>query len=232
MSALLSVRNVDAYYGGAKILSDLSIEVEPQERVALVGRNGVGKTTLVNALLGLASVPRGTISLGGHSPRPLRQYHAAIHGIAVVPQGRRIIPKLSVREHMVLGGAAGRSGHWTMDRVFDLFPVLRERASQPATALSGGQQQMVAMGRALMSNPRLLVLDEPTEGLAPIIVDGLVEVFEQVVQAGTGILLIEQNLSFVFKTTDRFAVMSKGQIAKEGKIADVSVSDLHNYVAL
>jgi branched-chain amino acid transport system ATP-binding protein len=232
MTSLLSVRNIDAYYGRAKILSDLSIDIGRHERVALVGRNGVGKTTLVNALLGIASVPSGTIAFGDRSPRPLRHYHAAMHGIAVVPQGRRIIPKLSVREHMLLGGATGRKGHWTIERVFDLFPVLRERADKPATALSGGQQQMAAMGRALMSNPALLILDEPTEGLAPIIVDELVGVLKQVRDAGTGILLVEQNLNFVFKTTDRFMVMSKGQIATSGKIAEVSVSDLHSYVAL
>ncbi|MEO8297746.1 MAG: ATP-binding cassette domain-containing protein, partial [Burkholderiales bacterium] len=168
MSALLSLEKVNAFYGAAHILHDLTLTVAAGERVALIGRNGVGKTTVVNAILGLASVRGGRIALGTFQmPRP-RAYMAAQRGIAVVPQGRRIVANLTVEENLLLGAAVARKGPWSVAEVYKLFPILKERAATPGTALSGGQQQMLAVGRALMANPSLILLDEPTEGLAPV----------------------------------------------------------------
>lgn len=145
---LLRFEGVDAYYGEAKVLHDVSIEVGRGERVAILGRNGVGKTTMVNSCTGIARVRAGTISFAGTSISPIRHFTAARSGIAVVPQGRRIVPGLTVRENLMLGAAVNRKGPWTFDTVFDLFPILRERADTPGTAMSGGQQQMLAIGWA------------------------------------------------------------------------------------
>ena len=168
MSDLLRLENVDAFYGSAHILHGLSLHIQAGERVGLVGRNGVGKTTVVNTLLGLARLQQGRVCLNGHEHRRLRPYMAAQHGLAVVPQGRRILSNLTVEENLLLGAAVGRAGPWQVKDIYRLFPILQERAHTPGTALSGGQQQMLAVGRALMANPALILLDEPTEGLAPV----------------------------------------------------------------
>ena len=197
--SLLSFENVNACYGAAHILHDLDLRVEAGERVALIGRNGVGKTTLVNTLLGVAALRGGTLRVGGQVLRRPRAYDAARRGIAVVPQGRCIVANLSVEENLRLGAATQRPGPWHLDAIYRLFPILRERAHTPGTALSGGQQQMLAIGRALMANPALVMLDEPTEGLAPVIVDQLAEIFMAVADQGTALLLIEQNMSLVMR---------------------------------
>src|ERR1700728_65264 len=149
---------------------------------------------------------------------------------AVVPQGRGIIPNLTVRENLLLGAATGRKGAWTLSRIFDQYPVLRERANIMGTKLSGGQQQMLAIGRALMANPDLLILDEPTEGLAPVIVNELATILNFVTEQGMAILLIEQNLKLVSRTTDRYYVMSKGTVAEKGDIATFSRADLAKHM--
>ena len=229
---LLSLRGVDAYYGRAQILHGVSLDVAAGERVAILGRNGVGKTTIVNACLGVATVRRGRIAFGGSVIGSIRHFTAARAGIAVVPQGRRIVPGLTVKENLLLGGAVGRKGGWTLPSVFDLFPVLRERAEVAGTALSGGQQQMLAIGRALMANPDLLVLDEPSEGLAPVIVDGLAETLRALAQAGTAILLIEQNFGLVHRVAERYYVLSKGSIVEAGRLAGLSMETLKKHVAV
>ena len=173
MTNLLELDNVNAFYGSAHILHDLSLNVRAGEQVALIGRNGVGKTTVVNTILGLAQMKGGHIRMGGKEITQPRPYVAAQHGMAVVPQGRRIVANLTVEENLLLGAATGRKGPWNVSEIYKLFPILQERAHTPGTALSGGQQQMLAVGRALMANPDLILLDEPTEGLAPVIVDQL-----------------------------------------------------------
>ena len=165
MTALLTLEDVDGFYGAAHILHRLSLHVAAGERVALIGRNGVGKTTVVNTILGLAQLRGGTVRIGGEAIARPRPYIAAQRGVVVVPQGRRIVANLTVEENLLLGGATGRKGPWTVPEIYKLFPILQERAHTPGTALSGGQQQMLAVGRALMSNPSLILLDEPTEGL-------------------------------------------------------------------
>ena len=227
MSALLNLKNVHAYYGAAHILHGLDLHVNPGERVALIGRNGGGKTTVVNTILGLASLQDGHVAFGGKEHTKLRAYMAAQHGIAVIPQGRRIVANLSVEENLILGAAVGRKGPWTVSEIYKLFPILQERAHTPGTALSGGQQQMLAVGRALMANPELILLDEPTEGLAPVIVDQLAVIFNQVADQGTALLLIEQNMSLVVRVARRYMAMAKGAIVAQGEVAN-SREGLHD----
>jgi ABC-type branched-subunit amino acid transport system ATPase component len=204
MNALLNLKNLNAYYGAAHILHNLSLHVNAGERVDLIGRNGVGKTTVVNTILGLAALREGSVELEGKSYTKLRAYMAAQHGVAVIPQGRCIVANLSVEENLLLGAAVGRKGPWSVTEIYKIFPILQERAHTPGTALSGGQQQMLAVGRALMANPSLILLDEPTEGLAPVIVDQLAVVFKQVADQGTALLLIEQNMSLVVRVAERY----------------------------
>jgi branched-chain amino acid transport system ATP-binding protein len=229
---LLELDNVDAFYGEAQILHGLSIAVDAGERVAILGRNGVGKTTVVNACTGIARVRRGQISFGDRTLSTIRHFTAARNGIAVVPQGRRIVAGLTVRENLLLGAAVGRKGPWTFDSVCELFPILRERADTPGTAMSGGQQQMLAIGRALMANPNLLVLDEPSEGLAPVIVDELGETLVKLGAGETSILLIEQNFSLVHAVAERYYVMSKGTVVEEGRLEGLSRESLKKHVAV
>jgi branched-chain amino acid transport system ATP-binding protein len=218
MSMLLNLENLNAFYGAAHILHNLSLHVNAGERVALIGRNGVGKTTVVNTILGLASLRDGSVTLDGQSYTKLRPYLAAQHGMAVVPQGRCIVANLSVEENLMLGAAVGRKGPWSVQEIYKLFPILQERAHTPGTALSGGQQQMLAVGRALMANPALILLDEPTEGLAPVIVDQLAVVFNQVANQGTALLLIEQNMSLVVRVAERYLAMAKGSVVAQGTV--------------
>ena len=232
MRSLLRFDSVDACYDRAHILHGVSFNVPPGASVAILGRNGVGKTTVVNTLLGIARLTGGRIDVFDRPFRQIRHYTAARSGIAVVVQGRGIFPNLTVRENLLLSSVTGRTGVWTMERVFELFPVLRERVDTSGTALSGGQQQMLALGRALMSNPRLLVLDEPSEGLAPIIVDEVAEILCRLRGEGTAILLIEQNLSLVRRVAHEFYVLSKGSIVEHGQISGASLADLHKHVAI
>ena len=232
MSALLNLKNLNAFYGAAHILHDLSLHVNAGERVALIGRNGVGKTTVVNTILGLATLREGSVTLDGQSYTKLRPYMAAQHGMAVVPQGRCIVANLSVEENLLLGAAVGRKGPWSVNEIYKLFPILQERAHTPGTALSGGQQQMLAVGRALMANPALILLDEPTEGLAPVIVDQLAVVFKQVADQGTALLLIEQNMSLVVRVAERYLAMAKGSVVAQGLVENsrAGLQDLESHV--
>ncbi len=230
MSALLNLKNVHAYYGAAHILHGLDLHVNAGERVALIGRNGVGKTTVVNTILGLASLREGHVHFGSQDHTKLRAYMAAQHGIAVVPQGRRIVANLTVEENLLLGAAVGRKGPWTVAEIYKLFPILQERAHTPGTALSGGQQQMLAVGRALMANPSLILLDEPTEGLAPVIVDQLAVIFSRVADQGTALLLIEQNMSLVVRVAHRYLAMAKGSVVAQGQVVN-SREGLHDLEA-
>jgi branched-chain amino acid transport system ATP-binding protein len=230
MTALLKLEDVNAFYGSAHILHKLSLTVNPGERVALIGRNGVGKTTVVNTILGLATLRGGRINLGSKTlPRP-RPYLAAQNGVVVVPQGRRIVANLTVEENLQLGAAVGRKGPWNLAAIYKLFPILQERAHTPGTALSGGQQQMLAVGRALMANPALILLDEPTEGLAPVIVDQLSDIFNQVAAQGTALLLIEQNMSLVVRVAERYCAMAKGSVVAQGAVHNTKAS-LHDLEA-
>jgi len=229
-ATLLQLENINAFYGAAHILHNLNICIQQGEKVALIGRNGVGKTTVVNTILGVAQMRGGKLTVGGkHLPKP-RAYMAAQCGVAVVPQGRCIVPNLTVEENLLLGAATGRKGQWNTHKIYQLFPILQERWNMPGTALSGGQQQMLAVGRALMANPGLILLDEPTEGLAPVIVDQLADIFNQVASQGTTLLLIEQNMSLVIRVAQRYCAMAKGSVIAEGAVHTGSLDELHRHV--
>jgi len=227
---LLELERVNAFYGSAHILHDMDLSVAAGEKVALIGRNGVGKTTVVNTVLGLAALKRGTVRLNGQGVGRPRPYIAPNRGVVVVPQGRRIVANLTVEENLLLGAAVRRPGPWSVPKVYELFPILAERAHTPGTALSGGQQQMLAVGRALMSNPSLILLDEPTEGLAPVIVDQLADIFNRVAAQGTALLLIEQNMSLVMRVTERYVAMAKGSVVAQGRVGHESLDELHRHV--
>jgi ABC-type branched-subunit amino acid transport system ATPase component len=230
--SLLRIHEVDAFYDSAQILEAVSLQIDRGEKVAVLGRNGVGKTTLINTLLGVARVGAGSIEMQGKTFHKIKAFDAVRHGIAVVPQGRRIIPTLTVTENLMMGAASGRTGNWNLESVLDLFPILRERAIVMGTSLSGGQQQMLAIGRALMANPELLILDEPSEGLAPVIVDQLIDLLNQLADQGTSIMLVEQNISFVLDVVQRYCVLSKGRVVEQGSSVGLTVENLKKYISV
>ncbi|MEJ8571590.1 ABC transporter ATP-binding protein [Microbaculum marinum] len=232
MSVLLAFDQVDAYYSQARILNGVSFEVGAGERVAILGRNGVGKTTVVNTLCGIADIHAGAIKLGGKRYTDVPHYLAARSGIAIVLQGRGIIPNLTIEENLMLGGAVDRPGRWNLDTVYELFPILGERRRNPGLGLSGGQQQMLAIGRALMANPELLVLDEPSEGLAPVIIDELAELFRHVADEGTAIMLIEQNINLIQRVAARYYVLSKGSVTESGDLAGMTTQQLQDHITI
>jgi ABC-type branched-subunit amino acid transport system ATPase component len=230
--SLLNIAGLTAGYGRAVVLRDVDLSVEDGEAVALVGRNGAGKSTLLNSVFGLARVHAGEITVSGRPLRPDRGGRAAAHGLALTPQGRRIVPQLTVKENLLLGTAARRSGRWTLETVFELFPVLAERSSARGSVLSGGQQQMLAIGRSLMANPDVLFLDEPSEGLAPVVVDDLVDVFRAIHRSGTAVVLVEQQLELVRQIADRVLVLSKGAIKAQAPISQLETGTLQDALAL
>lgn len=209
---MLSVEDIHAYYGDSYILQGVSLGIDPGQVVAVLGRNGVGKTTLVRSIIGLTPPRRGRILFKGADITRVPAYRIARMGIGLVPQGRRIFPSLSVREHLeVTARSAGRA-RWNLAEVIALFPNLGGRLRQSGAKLSGGEQQMLAAGRALVSNPELLLMDEPTEGLAPLMVRELGRVIDALKAAGTAILLVEQHLTFALRHADRIYIMSKGRM--------------------
>jgi len=230
--SLLAFHDIHAMYGQARILNGVTFKVDAGERVALVGRNGVGKTTVVNTLCGVTQIAHGEIELRGRVCFDLRGYTAAQNGIAIVLQGRGILSNLTVEENLLLGQATCREGPWSLARVYELFPILKARRANPGLALSGGQQQMLAIGRALISNPDLLILDEPSEGLAPVIVDELAALFNKLGREGVGILLIEQNVNLIHRVVERFYVLSKGAVAEEGHLQNVTKEELQRHIAI
>ena len=223
--AFLSIRGLSAGYGKSVVLRGIDLDVDEGESVAVVGKNGAGKSTLLNSFFGGTTIKGGTIEVGGTALEKLPGYRAPKEGVTISPQGRLILPHLTVQENLLLGAACGRKGHWTVARVHELFPILLERKDKMGTALSGGQQQMLAVGRALMGNPRVLLLDEPSEGLSPILVDGLVGCFNKIREAGTGILVVEQHLNLVRRVTQRFVVMAKGEIIDRGLTPDIDTPE-------
>jgi branched-chain amino acid transport system ATP-binding protein len=232
MTALLYFKGVDAGYGGARILNGFDVSIDAGDSVAILGRNGVGMTTFVTTFLGVAKLFQGVVSFSGRKQSPIKHFNAARSGIAVVLQVRGLFSNRSVRETLRLGAGSNRVGPWNVESVYHLFPILRERADTPGTALSEAQQQMLAIGRALIANPALLVLDEPSEGLAPVIIDELVEVFRRLAKSGTSLLLIEQNYSIVKRLSDRYYVLSKGSVVEQEKPGALSMESIKKHVAV
>jgi branched-chain amino acid transport system ATP-binding protein len=209
----LAVAGIHTYYEDSHVLHGVSIDVAPGEAVALLGRNGAGKTTVIRSIIGFTPPRAGRVIWEDTAIEGWPPYRIARRGIALVPQGRRIFAPLSVRENLTLGA---RADGWSLERVFDLFPRLRERQAQSGGTLSGGEQQMLAIGRALLTNGRLLLLDEPSEGLAPIIVREIGRIVRGLKGQGLSILIVEQNYHLALAVADRVYVMSKGQIVYEG----------------
>jgi branched-chain amino acid transport system ATP-binding protein len=212
--ALLQIRDLHVYYGPAHTLQGVDLTVGRHEAVSLIGRNGMGKTTLCQALMGLIPY-RGSILFNGAELNGKKSHQIAAAGIGYVPQGRRVFPSLSVHEHLKLVEPKGNGARWTVDGIYELFPKLAERKRSGGAQLSGGEQQMLAIGRALLTNPRLLVMDEPSEGLAPVIIDHMVEVLRQLATEDTALLLVEQNLGVATGVAQHLAVMVTGRIALE-----------------
>ena len=208
---MLEVEGLDVHYGQAHVLQSVALTLGAKP-LAVIGRNGMGKTTLCGAVMGMVGSSGGAIRFDGRDLRGLSPDKVARRGIALVPQGRRTFPSLTVHEHMVLAARA-RRGAWTIDRVYETFPRLAERRRNGGTQLSGGEQQMLAISRALLANPRLVIMDEPSEGLAPVIVDHLVEVLRRLPEEGIGLLLVEQNLGVATEVCEEVAIMVNGRIA-------------------
>ena len=210
--AILEVDDIHTYYGDAYVLQGLSLRLEQGQILGLLGRNGVGKTTLVNSIVGFTPPRRGKVVFKGVDITRNSSFETVRIGMGLVPQGRRVFPTLSVEENLVVAERSPDRHGWTLPRVYALFPRLEERRNQRARTLSGGEQQMLAIGRGLMTNPDCLIMDEPSEGLAPIIIQGLWEAIGKLKQEGLSILLVEQNAALALKLVDYVHVLSKGRI--------------------
>jgi branched-chain amino acid transport system ATP-binding protein len=211
---LLVVDGIHTYYGDSHVLQGVSLEVHEGELVALLGRNGAGKTTTMSSIIGFLRPRAGSVTLFGRDMTGQPPHTIAGAGVALVPQGRRIFAPLSVKENLVFAAREGR-GPWTLRRVYELFPRLFERQHLRGTSLSGGEQQMLAIGRALLMNPGVLLMDEPSEGLAPLIVRDIGRIIGELKQSGMAILLAEQNLAMALSVADRCYVLNKGQVVAE-----------------
>jgi branched-chain amino acid transport system ATP-binding protein len=210
--AILDVQDIHTYYGDAYVLQGLSFQLEQGQILGLLGRNGVGKTTVVNSIIGFTPPRRGRIYFKGTDITGSSSFTIVRGGMGLVPQGRRVFPTLSVEDNLLVAEHCAERHVWSLHRVFSLFPQLRERRNQRAKNLSGGEQQMLAIGRGLMTSPDCLIMDEPSEGLAPIIIQGLWEAIAKLKQEGLSILLVEQNAALALKLVDFVHVISKGQV--------------------
>ncbi|MCJ8149632.1 ABC transporter ATP-binding protein [Shinella sp. H4-D48] len=226
--ALLETRGLTAFYGDFQALFGVDIALDEGETVAVIGANGAGKSTLLRSISGLIRNVPGQIRFDGREIGGLAAPDVLQLGIAMVPEGRRLFPSLSVEENLLIGryGRVG-NGAWSLDAIYDLFPVLKERRHQPGTALSGGQQQMVAIGRGLMSNPRVLLCDEVSLGLAPVVVRDIYAAFPKIRATGASIVIIEQDIGQALKVADRVYCMMEGRVTLSGTPATLSREDIH-----
>ena len=220
---MLDVADVHTYYGESHVLHGVTLTVADGEVLTILGRNGMGKTTLIRSIIGFTPPREGTVRLKGQDVAGFPPYRLVERGVALVPQGRRVFPSLSVRENLDV--ARRGKGRWSVERVYELFPRLRERAENRANKLSGGEQQMLAIARALMSNPELLLMDEPTEGLAPLLVREVGRVIGELKREGLSILLVEQNLPLALGVADRVHILSRGQIVYTGAPAALAADE-------
>jgi branched-chain amino acid transport system ATP-binding protein len=219
---LLTVRDLNAFYGDFQALSGLSMEVNADEAIAVIGANGAGKSTLLKSIAGLLRVAPWAITFDGLPIGSIPACTVAARGIALVPEGRGLFGSLSVEENLLIGGQLKRPGPWNIRRIYELFPSIGERRHLPSTALSGGQQQMVAIGRALMSNPKLLLCDEISLGLAPIIVRDIYARVPAILAEGISIILVEQNVVQALKATQRVYCLQEGRVALTGAAKDLT----------
>jgi branched-chain amino acid transport system ATP-binding protein len=223
---LLEIRKLDAFYGDFQALFGLDLSVAAGEIVALVGANGAGKSTLLKTVCGLLPALRDSVRFDGAGIGGLRAGRIVALGIALVPEGRRLFASLTVEENLRMGAYAGRAGRWSLDGVYALFPALRERRAFPATALSGGEQQMAAIGRALMSNPRLLLCDEISLGLAPVMVKEIYRALGNVCSDGLTALIVEQDVGIARSVSQRLVCMQEGRVTLEGISAELTAAQV------
>jgi branched-chain amino acid transport system ATP-binding protein len=216
---LLETQNLSAFYGDFQALFGIDLAIAPGEVVGLIGANGAGKTTLLRAITGLLPAPKTAITFNNEPIGGARAESLVKKGIAMVPEGRKLFPSLSVEENLNLGATTKRPGPWNLQKIFALFPILEERRASPATKLSGGQQQMVAIGRALMSNPTLLLCDEISLGLAPIVIADVYRALPAISATGTAIIVVEQDISQVVRVADRLYCLREGRVVLEGPAA-------------
>jgi len=223
MTEALALDGVDALYGDSHVLHGVSFALQAGRVLALLGRNGAGKTTCMNTIIGFLRARAGTIRLFGEEVGHLPTETIAHKGVGLVPQGRRVFPTLTVRENLIVAQRARRESArpWTLERVFDVFPRLKERQNQAAGSLSGGEQQMLAIGRALMGNPRVLLMDEPSEGLAPLIVAEVGRTIARLKEEGQSIVLVEQNVKLAFGLADEVVILNTGRVVFAGGAGDV-----------
>jgi len=235
-SSALSLRNIEAFYGNSHILQDVSFALDEGRLLGLLGRNGAGKSTCMNVAVGLLPARGGVVEVFGAEITRLPPELIAARGIALVPQGRRIFKSLTVRENLAVAArrpdAASRHAPWTADTVFAMFPRLAERKHQIAAHLSGGEQQMLAIGRALMSNPRVLLMDEPSEGLAPQIVADVMATIRKLKESGLSIVLVEQSPKLVFDIADDIVILNSGHVAVVATAAELRGADLSQHLGV
>jgi branched-chain amino acid transport system ATP-binding protein len=219
---LLSIENLDAYYGSFRALFGVCLRVEPGETISVIGANSAGKTTLMRSILGMVRTGAGSIHFKGGSLLGLETHVIARRGIAFSPEGRRLFPSLSAEENLLSGGQSKRRGSWSLAKIYSLFPALEERKRQPSTLLSGGQQQMVAIGRALMSNPDLILIDELSLGLAPIVIRDIYAALPRITESGTSAIIVEQDTAQALAASGRVYCLRGGHVVLEGKSADLT----------
>ena len=233
---LLRVDGLETAYGTSQVLFNVQFEIAPNEMHTLLGRNGMGKTTTVRSILGLTKPSKGSIAFRGERIERMPPDRIARLGIALVPEGRQVFPNLSVREHLVAFAAnrSGRADPWTPARVFDFFPKLKERENNQGNQLSGGEQQMLAIGRALVTNPHLLILDEATEGLAPLVREEIWKCLERLRAAGQTILVIDKYIERLVKLADRHTIIERGRVAWQGTSAELDADRglWHRYLGI
>jgi branched-chain amino acid transport system ATP-binding protein len=222
MTALLEAQGLTAFYGDAQALFGIDFALNAGETVAIIGANGAGKSTFMKSVTGLVKSKRGEIRFDGAPIAALPPGEIVRRGIALVPEGRRLFPSLSVEENLLMGAYAKRSGPWSLDQVYQLFPILKDKRSNPGTALSGGQQQMVAIGRALMSNPRLLICDEISLGLAPIVVKEIYNALPKVCAGGLTVIVVEQDVGMAQLVSSRLYCLQEGRVTLAGASGDLT----------
>jgi branched-chain amino acid transport system ATP-binding protein len=234
--ALLELSDVETRYGLSRVLFGVSLSIAPGEMVSLLGRNGMGKTTTVRSIMGLTPAAAGAIRFGGEDIRTLPAYRVAQRGIGLVPEGRQIFPTLTTRENLIATASNRKAAAdpWTLAKIWALFPRLAERAGSMANLLSGGEQQMLAIGRALLTNPRLLILDEATEGLAPLIRDEIWRCLQSLRAAGQSILVIDKNVAALTRIADRHYVIERGRVMWSGSSAQLAAAPgiQHRYLGI
>lgn len=226
MADLLTIDRLDACYGDFRALDGISARIGAGEVVAMIGANGAGKTTLMRSVAGLIANRPEAVRWKGQPIGRLRADQVAALGIALVPEGRLLFASLSVEENLIIGGQLGRRGPWSLSAIYRLFPILQERRHQPATSLSGGQQQMVAIGRALMANPELILMDEISLGLAPVIIRQIYEALPGIVSQGMAAVIVEQDIAKALSVTSRVYCLQEGRIALEGASATITREEI------